>query len=132
MIKLIGVKCFDYFEDRRTFIDTSADKIIGNILVMLKGEKWRQLRATMSPAFTGSKMRLIFELIANCSGAKFNWEMKDFFSRYANYVVATCAFGVEINSIENLDNYFYLAGNRNNQYTKFQNHAETRHFLDRR
>lgn len=58
------------------------------------------MRSTLSPAFTGSKMRQMFELVSECaddvvehfakqsSEGKINVEMKDFFSRYANDVIA--------------------------------------------
>lgn len=133
MIKQIGVKDFDYFEDRRSFIDEKVDQLFGSSLVMLKGDKWRQMRATLSPAFTGSKMRQMFELIADCSqeivaclqkqaknGEKINWEMKDFFSKYANDVIATCAFGVKVNSIENPHNEFYAAGKKMANFNNFR------------
>nr|CAD7460100.1 unnamed protein product [Timema tahoe] len=37
-------------------------------------------------------------------------EMKDFFSRYANDVIATSAFGISVDSFNNPKNEFYLAG----------------------
>lgn len=30
-------------------------------------QKWRDMRATLSPAFTGSKMRLMYEFIIECA-----------------------------------------------------------------
>lgn len=33
----------------------------------LHGEEWRQMRATLSPAFTGSKMRLMLDLVSDCA-----------------------------------------------------------------
>lgn len=81
------------------------------------------MRATLSPAFTGSKMRQMFELITECSegivkhfmkraenGEKIDVEMKDLFSRYTNDVIATCAFGIKINSFDDPKNSFYTNG----------------------
>lgn len=122
-IKLITVKDFDHFEDHKTFTDEKTDRLFGNALIFLKGEKWRQMRATLSPAFTGSKMRQMFELIAECTdgvvehytkqaerGSKINVEMKDFCTRYANDVIASCAFGLKVNSFAEPDNEFYTNG----------------------
>ncbi|XP_055306358.1 uncharacterized protein LOC129570685 [Sitodiplosis mosellana] len=122
-IKKIGVKDFDSFEDHRTFTDEKTDKLFGNSLFFMKGEKWRQMRATLSPAFTGSKMRQMFELVTECTddvvkhflnkvqkGEKINIEMKDFFTRYTNDVIASCAFGLKINSFEDPTNEFFLNG----------------------
>lgn len=121
------IKDFDNFEDHRSFIDDKDDTLFGNSIIMLHGEKWRDMRATLSPAFTGSKMRQMFDLILECAVAMTNYfventsksiskdfdcEMKDLFVRYANDVIATTAFGIKINSFKDLTNEFYLMGTR--------------------
>lgn len=123
LFKQIYVKDFDHFEDHFVFFHESIDRLWGNALFSTEGEKWRQMRATLSPAFTGSKMRQMFELITECTddvmkhflnkidnGEPVNVEMKDFFTRYTNDVIATCAFGLKINSFANRKNEFYLNG----------------------
>ncbi|XP_031630672.1 probable cytochrome P450 9f2 [Contarinia nasturtii] len=123
LIKHIGVKSFDHFEDRIGFADADIDKLWGNSVLFMKGEKWRHMRATLSPAFTGSKMRQMFELVAEYSDSvvehflnlsknkqKINVEMKEFFSRYTNDVIATCAFGLRINTFADPENEFYRNG----------------------
>lgn len=123
IIKQLAVKDFDNFEDHRSFIDENTDRLFGNSLFMLKGEKWRDMRATLSPAFTGSKMRQMFELVSECAvdmathfkelaagGKEVHCEMKELFSRYANDVIATSAFGIRVNSFKDKDNDFYKAG----------------------
>lgn len=62
VIKQLGVKDFDHFEDHRSFAQTDTDVMWGNSLFQMKGEKWR---ATLSPAFTGSKMRQMFDLVTD-------------------------------------------------------------------
>lgn len=97
LFKQITIKDFDHFEDHLGFVDDSIDTLWGNILFLMKGEKWRQIRVTLSPTFTGSKMRQMFKLVAECAddvvkhvllksemGATINMEMKDFFSRYTD------------------------------------------------
>lgn len=123
VIKKIGVKDFEFFEDHRTFADERIDKLWGNSLFLMKGEKWRHMRATLSPAFTGSKMRQMFEFVSECAddvvkhfltrsanGEQINVEMKDLFSRYTNDVIASCAFGIKINSLTDPNNEFYVKG----------------------
>lgn len=98
---------------------------MGNSLISLCGDKWRQMRATLSPAFTGSKMRQMFDLVVECgedivqhfldqakNGQQIHIEMKDFFSRYANDVIATCAFGIKVNSFSDRDNEFFVSGKK--------------------
>lgn len=81
------------------------------------------MRAALSPAFTGNKMRLMFDLVSECAddivkhflkrsanGEKINVEGKDFCSRYTNDVIATCAFGIKVNSFIDEKNEFYIYG----------------------
>lgn len=125
VIKKIAVKDFDYFEDHRSFTDSETDKLWGNSLFLMIGEKWRAMRATLSPAFTGSKMRQMFELVSDCAndvvntfsakakaGELIDIEMKDFFSRYTNDVIASCAFGIKVNSFTDPANEFYVSGRK--------------------
>lgn len=48
--------------------DESMDPIMGNSLVAMSGRKWKAMRAYLSPAFTGSKMRLMFNLVRDVTG----------------------------------------------------------------
>lgn len=89
----------------------------------MKGEKWRHMRATLSPAFTGSKMRQMFELVTECAecmvnhfikqaekGEKINIESRDIFTKYANDVIASSAFGLKVDSLGEPENEFYQNG----------------------
>ncbi|KAL9703491.1 hypothetical protein quinque_007009 [Culex quinquefasciatus] len=69
MAKKIAVKDFDHFVDHTGMTGASeavenSHMLVTNTLVALRGNKWRDMRATLSPAFTGSKMRQMFTLIA--------------------------------------------------------------------
>lgn len=119
------MKDFDHFEERFRFIDGKLDKLWGNSLFLMEKEKWRLMRATLSPAFTGSKMRQMFNLVVDVAdstvqyllnkvndGEKIDIEVKDFFTRYTNDVIASCAFGLKVNSVAEPDNEFYLNGKK--------------------
>ncbi|XP_053679513.1 probable cytochrome P450 9f2 [Anopheles nili] len=130
LIKRIGVKDFDYFVNHRPVFgnseDTHTTALFGKTLIALNDQRWRDMRATLSPAFTGSKMRQMFDLIVECStnmvkyyrneirtaGGTKEQEMKDVFTRFANDVIATCAFGIKVDSLRNADNDFYLNGKK--------------------
>ncbi|XP_053660558.1 probable cytochrome P450 9f2 [Anopheles marshallii] len=137
-VKQIGVKDFDYFTDHTPFLpnehDTiGSDNMFLNSLFMLRGQKWRDMRATLSPAFTGSKMRQMFELMSqSCQGmvqhllkeareneTKQVHEMKDIFSRLANDVIASIAFGIQVNSFSERENDFYTRGKKLLDFTSF-------------
>ena len=77
------------------------------------------MRSTISPAFTGSKMRLMFDLLTECAKNSMKTlkeqihesssdalEMKELFTKFTVDIIATCAFGLEVNSFENPDNEF--------------------------
>ncbi len=117
LVKQICIKDFDSFVDHRSIVDKDVDDLFAKVLIMLKGEKWKNMRATLSPAFTGSKMRLMHGLIKKCTCSamwtldnqiddKKTFEMKEFFTNFAVDVIATCAFALEVDSFKNPDNEF--------------------------
>ncbi|XP_055529184.1 probable cytochrome P450 9f2 [Wyeomyia smithii] len=127
MVKKITVKDFDHFVDHTSMSnDEELDNphmLIANTLVALRGNKWRDMRATLSPAFTGSKMRQMFTLVTECGQSMVQYyreqssqqgppvlEMKEVFSRFANDVIATTAFGIQVNSFREQNNVFYTLG----------------------
>lgn len=121
LIKQITVKDFDHFTDHRPFIPDDVDRMWSNNLFALRGQKWRNMRATLSPAFTSSKMKQIFTLMNESAKdfAKYfadhpnqakEVEMKDILTRYANDIIATSAFGIKCDSLKERNNDFYLMG----------------------
>ncbi|CAH0564727.1 unnamed protein product [Brassicogethes aeneus] len=130
LIKQITVKDFDHFVDHMTVIPEEADPLWGKNLFSLTGQRWRDMRATLSPSFTSSKMKFMFSLMADAAHdfvqhfKKKNEkivtvEMKDTFTRYTNDVIATTAFGVKVDSLENRDNEFYLMGKEATNFSGF-------------
>lgn len=125
LLKQIGIKDYEYFLDHRSFVSEKLDPLFAKNLFSLKGQKWRDMRSTLSPAFTSSKMKSMFILISDCAErftkyflknsegqSHVTLEMKDLFTRFANDVIATCAFGVEVDSLEQRTNAFYVNGKR--------------------
>ncbi|KXJ68076.1 hypothetical protein RP20_CCG006036 [Aedes albopictus] len=129
LIKKVTVKDFDYFVNRRPTFGQSKDAhdemLFSKTLLVLNDQKWRDMRATLSPAFTGSKMRAMFELIQDYSSRMVeilkdqsqatgyvDYDMKDCFGRVANDIIATCAFGLQVESLKNRENEFYETGKK--------------------
>nr|KAF7427056.1 hypothetical protein H0235_006750 [Vespula pensylvanica] len=121
LIKTIAIKSFDYFTDHRSFIDSEHDPLFGKALFSLRGNEWRETRTMLTPAFTLSKLKGMLKLMNECGTDFTNYiynmpkdkrtmEMKDVFTRYTNDVIATCAFGISINSMKDRDNDFYVLG----------------------
>lgn len=127
LIKHIAVKHFDSFPDHRAFVDEVVEPLFGKNLFALRGERWRGIRQIMSPAFTSSKMKAMFILMQECAVyftdfiakrpvAERDTDIKDAFTRYTNDVIATCAFGISINSMKDRDNLFYVYGRDATQF----------------
>ncbi|KMQ88036.1 cytochrome p450 9e2, partial [Lasius niger] len=121
LIKSIALKNFDLFPDHRTMVEEHQDPLFGKNLFSLKGERWRQVRPLMSPAFTSSKMKNMFKLMSDYAAEFSNYltqmpaekrimEIKEVFTRYTNDVIATCAFGITVDSMRNPKNEFYVYG----------------------
>jgi cytochrome P450 family 9 len=121
LVKQFAVKDFDHFHDHFSFGTSDNDPLLSKSLISLTGEDWRQMRATLSPAFTSSKMRNMYQLMAECA-EKFVGhfrgkeqvavEMKDIFSRFATDVIATTAFGIKVDSLDEPNNNFFTMGTR--------------------
>ncbi|XP_043284697.1 cytochrome P450 9e2-like [Venturia canescens] len=122
LLKNIAVKHFDHFTDHRNFFDLDSESLFSKNLFALRGEKWKEVRTLLSPAFTGSKMKNMFELMSTC-GNNFVEHLvnvsldksnivnsKDIFTRFSNDVIATCAFGINIDSMKYPSNEFYMLG----------------------
>ncbi|XP_029173037.1 cytochrome P450 9e2-like [Nylanderia fulva] len=121
LVKLIGIKNSELFPEHRAFIDEVNDPLLGKNLFSLRGEKWKDVRNLLSPAFTSSKMKAMFKLMSDCAANfteflskmpsdKNDMEIKNCFTRYTNDVIATCAFGISIDSMRNPTNDFYVLG----------------------
>lgn len=128
LIKQVTVKNFENFRNHRGF--ENVDPLFAKNLFALRDEKWRNVRTILSPAFTSSKIKAMYHLMTECamnfadcmvemSGAK-EMNMKDAFTRYTNDVIATCAFGITINSLKDPKNKFYVYGRDMTTFTNFR------------
>lgn len=125
LIKRVGIQDFEHFTNHRQLIPEYTESMFCKCLIALKDDKWREMRNTLTPAFTGSKLKAMFELINECStegvryieeelrksnSSEIELEMKDYFTRYANDVIASAAFGIKVNSFVDNKNKFYKTG----------------------
>lgn len=127
LIKQVTVKDFEHFTDHPPLIDPDADPLWSSAIFSLKGERWKELRVTLSPTFTSSKIKSIYTLILETSENFVKYfldkgdntvdvEMKDVYSRFTNDVIATTAFGVKVDSLKDQNNSFYEMGHRLTQF----------------
>ncbi|XP_041978535.1 cytochrome P450 9e2-like [Aricia agestis] len=125
LIKRVGVKDFDHFLDHRGFTDESIEPLFARNLFSLRGDEWKDMRSTLSPAFTSSKIRLMVPFMQEAGNQMMealkkdieqsktgyiDVDFKDLASRFANDVIASCAFGLQVDSHRDRDNRFYEMG----------------------
>nr|AOT80781.1 cytochrome P450 [Aedes aegypti] len=132
LIKQIAIKDFDHFVDHRPtfglFDEESAEHpnaLFRKTLFSMTGQRWKEMRATLSPAFTGSKMRLMFSLMGECfdgmidhyvkkakTSGRVEVEVKDMMSRVSINVIASCAFGIKVDCFKDQDHEFLRHGKK--------------------
>ncbi|KAL9872949.1 putative cytochrome P450 9f2 [Glossina fuscipes fuscipes] len=109
LLKQITVKDFNHFVNDRTVFGDEKDKnnLFVSSLFMMKDSRWKDMRSTLSPAFTGSKMRQMLQLMnkfANDATAYLKQQkkqsasqgleidVKNFATRYSNDIIASTEF----------------------------------------
>ncbi|XP_023162609.2 cytochrome P450 9b2-like [Drosophila hydei] len=126
IIKKITVKDFDYFPNHQLFF-TTEERLVNDMLSVMKDQRWKHMRNTLTPVFTSAKMRSMFGLMnesfAECMdhldqmsktavkpGEGFELELKEVCNRLSNDLIATTAFGLKVSSYKTPDNDFYEIG----------------------
>lgn len=129
LIKKISIRDFDHFVNHMTDVHEKSDPLLGKTMFIMRDQRWKDMRSTLSPAFTGSKMRLMFGLIVGVADrfcehlrsqttAKTTtmFELKNLFTRFTSDVIASCAFGIDTESIKDKNNEFYRTGETISQF----------------
>lgn len=113
MLKHFFVKDFDHFSDRRDFKINSShqrDRMAMEMVARKNGEEWKKMRSIISPTFTSGKIKSMFPLVCDKADALVQFlmrqaaqnqqvEMKKTFGKYTLDTIASCAFGIECNSL---------------------------------
>ncbi|GLV42882.1 Cytochrome P450 6a8 [Carabus blaptoides fortunei] len=113
---------FTNFRDRQIYIDEETDPL-GAHLVSLQGEKWKIMRAKLTPTFTSGKMKMMYHTLLSCSKSlgtildehikiKEALDIKDIFARLTTDTIASCAFGLDCNSLKDPETEFRRYGKK--------------------
>lgn len=130
LMKKILIKDFDHFMDHTKTID--VDSIMSKNLLHMRGHTWKEMRATLSPVFTSSKIKQMARFMDECainlknnisinSGVN-EYNVRDLFTKFTNDVIASTAFGIQTDSIkDNGNNEFYKRAKNFTTFTAWQN-----------
>lgn len=108
LIKTFLVKDFSHFTDHGIEFDVKVNPLIAAIF-HLKGSQWKRLRTQLSPIFTSSQTKRMFETISACGTEMKKFldkvaatggaiDAKDVMGKFTSDVVISTAFGVDSNS----------------------------------
>lgn len=99
---------------------SNLDRLFGKTLFGMHGQKWKDMRTTLSPMFTSSKMRNSFGLLSNHaqdfikhfekkagSDGTNDINVLEIFSRFTADGIATAALGFEGDCVKNENSFVY-------------------------
>lgn len=122
LIKLIMVKDFQHFTNRHGG-SQDHDPIGETNLFFVKNPLWKKLRGKLTPFFSSVKLKTMFYILDKVgddlnkfihnkmeNNDSVELELKEVSTLYMTDVIASCAFGVEANSLENPKGDFRTIG----------------------
>lgn len=124
LIRSIFIKDFQHFHDRGVFHDEKFDPLSAHLFA-IDGQKWKNLRVKLSPTFTSGKMKAMFSTLVDCGGSlqkEINrianspstkvFEVRELSAQFTTNCIASVAFGIDINCIEDPDTPFRQYGRK--------------------
>lgn len=123
LVRNIMIKDFQYFHDRGIYVNEEVDPLSGH-LFSLSGEKWKKLRAKLTPTFTSGKLKGMFPILLDCGKTLQNFisnkivtgddiiEIRDLLARFNTDIIASVAFGIEVDSVNNPNADFRIIGRK--------------------
>ncbi|KAB0791091.1 hypothetical protein PPYR_02891 [Photinus pyralis] len=117
LVKAVLIRDFQHFTDRGFYSNEKEDPLSAHLFT-LTGQKWRRLRAKLTPTFTSAKMKTMNELVVACAHqlrdaiaercAQGPIDIKDILERYTTNIIGSCAFGIECNSFTDPNSEFCM------------------------
>lgn len=110
------------FSDRGIYKTPPEISPLSNNLFTMTGAQWKTMRSKLSPVFTSGKLKLMYSQIKECSeqlmrnlageldGSDGRIEVRDVLGKYSTDVIGTCAFGLQLNAINEADSGFRKYG----------------------
>lgn len=119
LCKHILSKDFNHFVSREMGLLTH--EYISKHLFALEGQEWKDMRTMLTPTFTSGKMKRMFVLMKKCVEQlqehveeavlrEGEFDVKDLCSRHTSDIIASCAFGLDLNCIRDGESEFTRVG----------------------
>jgi cytochrome P450 family 9 len=118
VIKTITVRDFDHFLNHNDAFE--VDRLFSRTIFVMRDKKWRDMRTTLSPIFTSSRMKMMFGLLGEQSndfvkflqeqaavGKNKTVDIAEIFSRYTADAISTTALGFMGDSVRNEKSELY-------------------------
>ncbi|CAH1110011.1 unnamed protein product, partial [Psylliodes chrysocephalus] len=113
---------FQHFHSHGTYLAERADPLTANIF-NVHGDRWRDIRGKLSPAFTPGKIKTLFNLMLQCAGnlreeleifSNDNrpFDIRDYAGRFTIDIISSTAFGLETSSLKNPKSKFRQYGDK--------------------
>lgn len=128
--KTILNKDFNNFVDHGLYLNEKDDPLCANLFFQ-SGQKWKNLRAKLTPTFSSAKLKTMFQTLLNvghelvkfmenyCKASN-EIEIYEILARFNTDVISSCAFGFEANSLAEPNNQFREMGRRMLKFGKFK------------
>nr|AAO62001.1 cytochrome P450 CYPm3r5 [Anopheles gambiae] len=122
LAKRILIEDFHHFPDRGVYFNEKDDPLSAHLFA-IEGQRWKDLRAKITPTFTSGRMKAAFPLVLGiaeqfCGFLREQYtsddvvEVRDLMARFTTDVIGSYAFGLELNSFRDPQNEFRRIGRK--------------------
>ncbi|XP_030377437.1 cytochrome P450 6g1-like [Scaptodrosophila lebanonensis] len=125
LVKSVLIKDFNEFSNRYGRCDPHGDALASNNLFFVRNPKWKELRTKLTPVFTSGKVKQMYGLMQEIAEdleshlvrhsneqGKYSTEIKELCALFTTDTIASTAFGVRANSLENSNSDFRTQGRK--------------------
>ncbi|KAH8254911.1 hypothetical protein KR026_004527 [Drosophila bipectinata] len=120
LVKSVLIKDFNRFHNRYAQCDPHRDPLGYNNLFFVRNNHWKDIRTKLTPVFTSGKVKQMYPLMQEIgrdleaalkrhgeeSSGKYITEIKEICAQFSTDSIATIAYGIRANSLENANGEF--------------------------